>query len=461
MQLTGALFLFLFFPLSFLAVLPVPARARPIAFTLLSTLWYVLANLQNPWGIATVAALVLFAVLLSRNPYLQGNRVFLTLGVGVPLSIFVTARILTEYTALSVSYPVGLGFLALGAISLFVDCYRGDAQNGSAVETCAYLLFFPALCMGPVLRWKQFCAAPRTLAFSLPTFCLGIRLYMSGFIKRLVAAAMLFRATEQILRFEQTALPIVSLLFLLPFAYFFFYFFVSSGSDLARGVAAMYGVETPTDFAMLSHTAPDRMLSGALLSLRAYLVDYVETPLVRICGRAGRFFAPVCSVSLTLLFFRTRLELLLFALPLLLSALLAPLSGKEEWRPRRRIWRLCLIALSSLLCSFLMLAMLFDTPAQSFSRFGAPLSESLHFFYYMFGSVSSTRYLLLGAILLALYLTIVHVGPLASQRMSNKTRTVLSVAEWSLIFAGFVIALLYFAPQFPHYANFAIPSLLT
>ncbi|MBQ3483195.1 MAG: hypothetical protein IJA78_03370 [Clostridia bacterium] len=452
MQLSGALFLFLFLPLSFLLALPVPRAWRPAALALLSALWYVLANWHNPWGMTLVAVLVLLTSLLALHPARKGKRAWLALGVGLPLGILVAARTVIEYTALPFVYPMGLGFLTLGAISVAVDAYRGDTERRPVPETAGYLLFFPALTMGPVLRHKDFVAAPRTVCFSLSDFCLGIRLYMAGFIKRLVAAATLYRALEQILGYADS-LPLIALLFLLPFAYFFFYFFVSGSSDLARGVSAMYGVRTQDELSMLTATSPDRMLTGALGSLHAYLTDYVGTPLRRLCGRAGQPIAALATVALTVLFFRTRAELLLLALPLLLSAVLSARGAHAQ----RRITRILLCVLSAILCAGLMLALLFDTPFSLFSLFGAPLSESAHFLYYVFGSVSSTRYLILSTCLLVCYLIATRLAP-HTKRGRSRLRTAALLAEWILLFVGFALALLYFMPQFPQYADHLAPS---
>lgn len=452
MQLTGALFLFLFLPLSFLLVLPTPRAWRPAAFTLLSALWYVLANWRNPLGIALIAALLLLTLLLTRCSTPRGNRAWLALRAGLPLATLLATRVITEYTALPLTYPTGLGFLALGSVSVAVDAYRGDTERRPVSETAGYLLFFPALTMGPVLRHKDFVAAPRTFAFSLDDFCFGIRLYMAGFIKRLVAAATLCRAIEQCLGYAQQ-LPLTALLFLLPFAYFFFYFFFSGSSDLARGVAAMYGVATKDELSMLTALTPDRVLTGALGSLNTYLEDYVGTPLRRIGGRASAPIAALAVSLLTLLFFRTRAELLLLALPLFLFAVCTArgLNITRKWV------RILLSALAGILCAPLMLTMLFDAPFALFSLFGAPLSESLPFLYYVFGSVSGPRYLIIGSTLLLCYLLAARLAPRATQSKSSRLRRAAHLAEWTLLFVGFVVALVYFVPQFPQYADQLAP----
>ena len=58
MQLTGPLFLYLFFPLSLLLLPFCPARYRKLSLTLLSLLWYLLANLGSPFGMLQIGALI-------------------------------------------------------------------------------------------------------------------------------------------------------------------------------------------------------------------------------------------------------------------------------------------------------------------------------------------------------------------------------------------------------------------
>ena len=84
MQLTGPLFLYLFLPLSLLLLPFCPARYRKAALSLLSVLWYVLANIGSPLGLLQVAAVILLITLLAIwvGPFLPEAVILEMSGVG-------------------------------------------------------------------------------------------------------------------------------------------------------------------------------------------------------------------------------------------------------------------------------------------------------------------------------------------------------------------------------------------
>ena len=454
MQLSGPLFLFLFFPLSFALVLPVPQKFRPCTFTLLSALWYVLANLQSPVSIGVIALLAAWTLVLSRHPSPQGKRALLALGITPILAAFFVLRILFECHVLPFAYPMGMGLVSLGALSVLLDGYRGDAERRPAALVLHYLLFFPALTLGPIVRWAEITTAPRTIAPSLERFCSGARLYMAGFIKRLVAAATLFHTIAQALNYG-ARLPWLTLAFFLPLAYFFVFFFLSGSADLARGVSAMYGVQDPVGSLPAGTPLPQRLLTRPLPSLTAYFEHYVAEPLRARTGRVGALLSPVLVLTLTLLLFRMHPSVLLAALPLavwtLASVCFAP-------KTLHRGTRAALHIICTLLCSLPLFAMLLANPSALLSRFEASTSEVTGFFYYINNSASGTRYLLIGAILLLLY-TAVQTPPLRRIRhVHGRAHTVLEIGTLLLLFAGFLIALIYFLPQMPYYAEHLGPA---
>ena len=65
MQLTSVIFLFLFLPLSLPLTLFLPKAHRRLSLSLLSILLYVLANLNNFWGMLHIGFLVCFTVLIA------------------------------------------------------------------------------------------------------------------------------------------------------------------------------------------------------------------------------------------------------------------------------------------------------------------------------------------------------------------------------------------------------------
>ena len=192
------------------------------------------------------------------------------------------------------------------------------------MELIGYLLFFPVLTVGPILRSKQYFDRTEQIRFSPDCFCFGVRRYMLGYIKRLAVAAIFLRAMSELMLYANEDVPLLSFLIVLIFSFLGFYFAISGTTDLAVGVCAMYGIAIPHDRARLSRaTTPDRVIYGLLPSLHSYISDYLITPLLGHTGKkGGRLCAALLFFVATVLAWRTRPEMLLFALPLLVFALL-------------------------------------------------------------------------------------------------------------------------------------------
>lgn len=461
MQLTGPLFLFVFLPLSFLPLLLLKQPQRRLALSFLSLLFFIVVNRNHPMGMIHIALLLFFVTVLAYLPIphsVGGGRLRTVLGVVVPLLSLIAARILGEYFPHFYTYPTGMGIVSLGAVSYAIDNARGDAvRPKNALELIGYLLFFPVLAVGPILRCKQYFDLTEDISLSTERFSEGARLYMMGFVKRIAVGAVLLRAIAEVLSYRAVALPLSAVLCLLLFSYLYFYFFVSGGADMARGVCALYGIALPRDRGnVIFATTPSRMFYGILLSLRNYLLDYLYRPLCRLCGkRMGPLLFALLTFLLTTLFYRTDLRLLVVALPILLFTLLSllPLRWRSKLRARP-LNILCSMA-SVVLVAPVTLALLMKNPLDVFSMlrdaFSAP---SAYPSYFIFGMVKDTRYLLLAAIPMILCLLMGRYASLLRRSSHTTLQRVSAIVGTILLFAAFVLTLIYFMPQFPWLADY-------
>ena len=213
----------------------------------------------------------------------------------------------------------------------------------------------------------------------------------------------------------------------------------------------MFGLSLTRDRAPTPFVGdPLKFVFGFLRSLSAYLSHYVAKPLSRrLQGRGGRVLAVALSFVLWVLFFRTRLDIFLFAAPLLLLLLIC-----APWKavPRNRGLRLLLTFCSFAVFSLLALAMLREDPRELVPLFASLKNETdIYGFYYIYSAVTDTRYLLVGAIIVFLYFPFTHFRGLIERRCKEKLLTVLHYTELLLLFAGFLLTWVYFVPQFPEY----------
>ena len=455
MQLTGPLFLFLLLPLSLLLLRFTPAHYRRNVLSAFSLLWYVLVNLSNPVGLIHVLLLMTVALLYVYLPTPRSaamGKLRTVVGVLIPLVSFAGARILAEYGNTGYVYPIGLAYISLAMISLAVDLARGDTiRPQNPLNVVGYLLFFPTLVSGPIIRSKYFFDNTEELHLSTEMMSTGIRRYMHGFIKRIALAAVLMRALRQLTEGIEYVISPLLLLLLLVLSYLAFYFFFTGTAEMARGVCAMYGIQVPRDRGhILAATSPDRVLCGMALSLYRFMQDYVYRPLCRLMpSKNGHILARVAIFVASVLFFRTRPEMLLFALPMLI---LMALVGHSK---RPRLWvRLLLIPVVILCCSVFTLAITMDDPTKIFSLFARAFTDSTDFHLYeLFELVRDFRYLLLTGVIAVALVPISYLRSWVLRKVSPRFGFAIRYVSLTLIFIGFVLTLIYFLPQFPGYSD--------
>ncbi len=459
MRLADPLFLFIFLPLS-LPLLPFcPPRYRKAVLSLISIAFFVLFNLSTPLSLLQIAAVVLLLCVLSALPARFPSALRCTLGVVLPLAFLVTSRLLAEYAPFPYTYPIGLTMVTLGAISMSIDRYRNDApERDNPLDVAGYLLFFPVMGLGPVLRYKQYLYVTEHISPNAASFSGGVRLYMLGFVKRMTLAAVLLRALQDIFSYAQnTPLPLSLLPLLLLMSYALFYSFITGTTDMARGLLAMYGVRAPRGQAgSLATPTPNRIFYGTLLSLDRYLEDYVAAPLRRrFSGMLGKLLACVALFLLTVAFYRTRPDVLLFALPVLAVALATVSLRRWSRAPRNLLLHTLCTLLSLLPISLLTLALTVKTPLQLFSLFSA---TAPHPTYYLFGAIPDARYLAT-ALCLLLLIPLSRLYRMLVRRRSERVRMAADAVLTVLLFGAFVITVIYFLPQFPQYAELAYSEL--
>ena len=464
MQLTSPFFLFLFLPLSLPAILLLPRAGKRIAFPLCSLLWVVLLYRQAPFALLQLLAVTAFATVLAYLPLprrVSMAKLRTVLGVSLPLAFLIVARLLAEYAAFAYVYPCGLLFLTLSVVSYFIDAARGDVITPkNPLELVGYFLFFPTLTMGPALRSKSFFDLIEELSFDAECFTQGIRLYMLGYVKHLAIAAVFLRAMQDILTFSALSLHPVAYLLLLLFALLCFYFYLTGAIDLSRGVCAMYGLRLPVGYrGFAAAVSPHRVLYGAFLSFYRYVNDYICQPLRRrFRGKGVDILSAALLLLLSVLAWRVNVALLLLALPLLAFALLGRLPFfNRKLRPRCFAVKLLCSLFSCIVLSVFALGLLCADPMDALRMASAAFGNSVpHPAQYVFSMIQNAQYLLWIGVLLVLSLPYPYLRRRLCKRYGKRMRLAILIVETVLLFAAFVLTILFLMPQFPQYADHGI-----
>lgn len=466
MQLTGPTFLFIFLPLSLIFVPFCPQKHRRLLLSLASFLWFFLASCGSPSAVISVFLLVGVCAALAAIPSEDElwRRVLCLLGVGIPILFFIVSRLLAEYGPSHYRYPYGLTFIVLGMISYAVDRYRGDAPDReNPLLVAGYMLFFPTVTLGPILRYKQYLYITEHARPSMPLFSSGVRLYMLGYIKRIAVAAVVLRALDELLSYDPGMLSLLALVVALMFAFFMLLFLASGCTDMARGLMAMYGLQPArAQASLLDATTPGRMLYGILLSLDRYFEDYVVTPVTRLVGGVwGKLLARTAVFVLTVFFWRMRPEMLLFGLPVLLVSYATVKWGRWERLPRNPALRILCTLLSAACVSVFALAMIMEEPMDFIAILRGALdgTTSSYSDFYVYSALVDGKYLAIIGLLLAVLLPLQHFWPRLSRSMPRVLFYTLHTILTLLLIVGFALAIIHLMPQFPRYANTAYGKL--
>ena len=185
-----------------------------------------------------------------------------------------------DSVTLNIILPIGISFYTFSAISYLVDVKRKKIISRGFKEVALYLSFFPKLTSGPIQRSGDFfeqAEAPRKIGFD--TFSVGIQIFVFGLFKKIVIADRLSVFVDQVF---DTPLAFGSFtVFLSVIAYAIQIYFDFSGySDMAIGIAKLFGFNLPRNFNLpyLAHNVTE-LWKRWHITLSSWLQDYLYIPL--------------------------------------------------------------------------------------------------------------------------------------------------------------------------------------
>jgi alginate O-acetyltransferase complex protein AlgI len=176
--------------------------------------------------------------------------------------------------------PLGLGVLTCHAVAYLVDVRRGEATN-RPLTTALYLLQFPVLLAGPIVRYRDFSAELSRRVVGVGAFAYGVRRFVTGLIKLVLIADTLAGPADQIFQLPASRLS-ADTAWLGAAAWSLQIYFQFSGySDLAIGLGRMFGLRYPENFRR-PYTADSirEFWRRWNITLITWLRDYLSLPIV-------------------------------------------------------------------------------------------------------------------------------------------------------------------------------------
>jgi len=260
------IFLFLFLPLTLAAYFAFPRRWRNAVLLVASLAFYA-------WGEARYLPLIVGSVVFN---WVMGRAIGGTLATRtrkrwLAVAIFgnLAALALFKYANFAVSnvntlapilaitpiaiaaipLPLGISFFTFHAISYVVDVYKRNAESERNMPRFAlYILLFPQLIAGPIIRWRDIASQLGTREARVADFAWGMRRFVLGLGKKVLIANTLGRTADAL--FGLPAGELTTPLAWLGLACYTLqiYFDFSGYSDMAIGLMRMFGFRILENF---------------------------------------------------------------------------------------------------------------------------------------------------------------------------------------------------------------------
>jgi alginate O-acetyltransferase complex protein AlgI len=192
-----------------------------------------------------------------------------------------------DHGLLNLPLPLGISFVSFTLTAYLVDIYREAFSADHRPRTIlAYVLFFPHLIAGPILRPYELIPqleSPR--AATLRGLAAPLAIFTLGLVKKLVFADQLAPMVTATYAQDVTSSALAALLAIIGFAVQVYCDF-SGYTDMALGLAAMLGTRLPQNFRKpFTATSISGVWRRWHMTLMRCLSDYVYLPLSMILAR--------------------------------------------------------------------------------------------------------------------------------------------------------------------------------
>lgn len=181
-----------------------------------------------------------------------------------------------------IALPLGISFFTIQQISYLIERYRHSAPHYCVLDYFFYVSFFPQLIAGPIVLHSELMPQlqdPGRSRFCVSRFYDGLSLFILGLGKKVLLAdslAVLVNAEYG----NIAALDMLSAWVVICWYMAELYFDFSGYSDMARGIAGMFGLDLPENFNSPFHAdSVKEFWRRWHMTLTRFLTQYLYIPL--------------------------------------------------------------------------------------------------------------------------------------------------------------------------------------
>lgn len=309
MLFNSPLFLFLFLPVLLLQYFLVREKWRNLLLLSASIGFYawgeprfvifVVASALFDWGLGRV---------LARDNKATHRKWVVALAVAQNLSLLVYFKYMNFFVGsfnmilsgwgmkpfawMAIALPIGISFIVFEKITYVVDLYRGTGKPAEQlVDYLLYVFLFPKLLAGPIIKYHDIAPQLHTRPWLFEDLTNGVLRFSMGFAKKVLIADTMGEVADMMFKLPPDQLGTQTAWIGVLCYTFQIYFDFSGYSDMAIGLARMFGFHIMENFNMpyisVNFTEFWRRWH---ISLSTWIREYLYIPLGGNRGSSARTY---------------------------------------------------------------------------------------------------------------------------------------------------------------------------
>ena len=456
MLYTSVAFMFLMLPLSLAAFYLTPQKYRRWLLLLISAVFYILANIHNPLAmviLAAVAAATYFAGKWAARTSFKYCSLVCLLGY---VTLFAILRFLADNVQ-SFTFPLGGAVWLLSGASYVIDISRKHSEPARIDGMLLYIMFFPVMVAGPVIKYKDFEKYISESKYSINDFAEGVKLFALGVVERMALATVLMESYELILETSNGSPNLAFGFFAILSLFLSVYFAFLGWTDMGVGIARMFGIAIPRDFGVvLLAYSPTMYFKRIFIGLGGWLDDYIILPTIKLLKLDEKPIAGALACAMTVicisLWVELSLAMVIMAAIVAAVAFVLSVTGADELMRSNKLLRPIGFFIMFFLISGLWTSGVSESAGAFFELLSSiSVTSSGNNIYYVYIVMSGSKYII-STVVSLLMLPITCYGNVIVSKLPSKIRPVVEAVSIIALLALFVATIVYCLPQYPQYA---------
>jgi len=205
---------------------------------------------------------------------------------------------------LNLPFPLAMSFFTFQTIAYLVDCYDGKIFNNNLKKYALFIIFFPQLIAGPIVRYNNMMPQfenDQNRKINHNNIILGLIVISIGLFKKTLLANNLGIIADQGFLYSENLDFISGWLTSLSFT-FQIYFDFGGYIDMATGIALMFNIKLPQNFdSPYKSTSIINFWQRWHITLSNFLMNYIYFPTLRLFDKINFFKTMLVAIFVFLI----------------------------------------------------------------------------------------------------------------------------------------------------------------